>query len=128
MGRARPRGRVRPQPAEARAPDGAHPARPPRVPPGHRTQPAARGPRHAVRAPAGLRPHSRPRGMTGPATIAELPRPRRHPLLMAAEYWARPDTLFRHVDGLGDRFVVDIPGLPTWVCTTSPDDVKTIFT
>ena len=60
--------------------------------------------------------------------IDSLPRPRRHALQLAADYWTAPDEMFRHLDGLGDRFVIDLPGLPTWVCTTSPEDVKTIFT
>lgn len=61
-------------------------------------------------------------------TIDSLPRPRRSSLRLAADYWMAPDEMFRRLDGLGDRFVVDLPGLPTWVCTTSPEDVRTIFT
>lgn len=39
-----------------------------------------------------------------------------------------PERFFRHLEGLGDRFVVDLPGLPTLLCTTNPDDVRAIFT
>jgi cytochrome P450 family 135 len=59
--------------------------------------------------------------------IDSLPRPHRNVLKLAADYWTAPDEMFRHLEGLGDRFVVDLPGMATWVCTTSPEDVKVIF-
>jgi cytochrome P450 family 135 len=71
------------------------------------------------------------RGRGGTAVrrgIDSLPRPPRSALKLAADYWTAPDEMFRHLEGLGDRFVIDLPGLPTWVCTTNPDDVKSIFT
>ena len=67
-------------------------------------------------------------GASTPLGIDSLPRPHRNVLKLAADYWTAPDEMFRHLEGLGDRFVIDLPGLPTWVCTTNPDDVKTIFT
>src|SRR5258708_5578132 len=62
------------------------------------------------------------------ASIDSLPKPQRSGLKLAADYWTAPDEMFRHLEGLGDRFVLDLPGLPTWVCTTGPQDVKAIFT
>jgi cytochrome P450 len=68
------------------------------------------------------------RNPTRPRGVDSLPRPRRNALKLAADYWTAPDEFFNHLSGLGDRFVLDLPGLPTWVCTTNPDDIKTIFT
>lgn len=61
-------------------------------------------------------------------TIDELPRPGRPGAILGLEYWLSPERFFDDLDGVGERFVIKIPGLPTWVCTTSPEDVKTIFT
>lgn len=67
--------------------------------------------------------------MTSSTTsIDALPRPSRNAALLAADYWMAPERFFRHLEGLGDRFVVDLPGLPTLLCTTNPDDVRAIFT
>jgi len=66
--------------------------------------------------------------MTGPVTtLAELPRPRRHSLGGWLSVWRSPEAARQQFSELGDRFVMDVPLLPTMFWTTSPDDVRAVF-
>lgn len=59
-------------------------------------------------------------------TLDTLPRPN---ISLAA--WAKlffaPETVRQQLAGLGERFVLDVPLMPTMFWTSSPDDVRAIF-
>jgi cytochrome P450 family 135 len=59
-------------------------------------------------------------------TLDTLPRPK---ISLAA--WAKlffaPETARQQLAGLGERFVLDVPLMPTMFWTSSPDDVRAIF-
>jgi cytochrome P450 family 135 len=59
-------------------------------------------------------------------TLDTLPRPN---ISLAA--WAKlffaPETARQQLAGLGERFVLDVPLMPTMFWTSSPDDVRAIF-
>jgi len=63
-----------------------------------------------------------------PDTLTDLPRLRSPALLNAAEYWLAPERFARRCEGLGDRFLVAMPGWRPWLCLTDPDDIKSVFT
>lgn len=60
--------------------------------------------------------------------LTSLPTPRLWGPLLAAEYWLHPGAFLDRCEKLGDRFLLRLPGSPPLVCTTSPADVRTIFT
>lgn len=59
-------------------------------------------------------------------TLDSLPSPK-----ISAAAWARlflaPETARQHFTTLGERFVLDVPLLPTMFWTSSPDDVRAVF-
>jgi cytochrome P450 len=59
-------------------------------------------------------------------TLDSLPRPR-IPLVAWAKLWFAPERARQQLAALGERFVLDVPLLPTMLCTTSPDDVRAVF-
>jgi len=59
---------------------------------------------------------------------SSLPTPPLWGPLLAAEYWLRPGAFLDRCEKLGDRFLLRLPGSPPLVCTTSPADVRAIFT
>ncbi|MBX7433385.1 cytochrome P450 [Mycobacterium sp. Y57] len=60
------------------------------------------------------------------ATLDTLPRPK-----IPAAAWARlffaPESARRHFAALGERFVIDVPLMPTMFWTASPEDVRAVF-
>lgn len=66
--------------------------------------------------------------MTGPVTaLDDLPRPRPNSLAGWVRFWTAPESARQQFATLGERFVVDMPLLPTMFWTTSPDDVRAVF-
>ena len=66
--------------------------------------------------------------MTGPViTLDDLPRPRPNSLAGWVRFWTAPETARQQFAALGERFVMDMPLLPTMFWTTSPDDVRAVF-
>ena len=59
-------------------------------------------------------------------TLDDLPRPR-HSLAVWTTLWAAPETARQQLAALGERFVIDVPLLPTMLWTSSPDDVRAVF-
>lgn len=65
--------------------------------------------------------------MIGPVTtLADLPHPNRS-LAAWAKVWRKPETARRQFALYGERFVMDVPLLPTMLWTSSPDDVRAVF-
>jgi cytochrome P450 family 135 len=58
----------------------------------------------------------------------QLPRASLRDALSGLQRYFRPGTHRSPLRRLGDRFVVDMPGLPKLLVTCSPDDAKTMFT
>ncbi len=58
----------------------------------------------------------------------EVPRASLRDALTGLQRYFRPGTHRSPLRRLGDRFVVDLPGLPKLLVTCSPDDAKTLFT
>jgi len=64
---------------------------------------------------------------TSPATsLRSLPRPRSSVAAWAKLFFA-PEAARQELTGLGERFTLDVPLLPTMLWTSSPDDVKAVF-
>ena len=61
-------------------------------------------------------------------SLTDLPRLRSPAPVNAAEYWLAPERFARRCEGLGDRFLVTMPGFRPWLCLTDPDDIKCVFT
>jgi cytochrome P450 len=59
-------------------------------------------------------------------TLDTLPRPKIS-LAAFAKLWFAPETARQHFAALGERFVLDVPLLPTMLWTSSPDDVRAVF-
>ena len=56
-----------------------------------------------------------------------MPRTRRPALLNAAQHWLRIGRFTDHLEPLGDRFVVRMPGTGVWLGLTHPDDIEKVF-
>ena len=59
-------------------------------------------------------------------TLDTLPHPKISPAAWAKLFFA-PEAARQQFDALGERFVLDVPLMPTMFWTTSPDDVRAIF-
>ncbi len=59
-------------------------------------------------------------------TLGMLPRPTFSPGAWAKLFFA-PESARQHFATLGERFVLDVPLMPTMFWTTSPDDVRAVF-
>src|SRR5262245_57575521 len=59
-------------------------------------------------------------------TLDTLPRPRISSAAWAKLFFA-PENARQHFAELGERFVLDVPLLPTMFWTSSPDDVRAVF-
>lgn len=59
-------------------------------------------------------------------TLDDLPRPR-NPLAAWAKNFFAPETARQQFQELGERFVLNVPLLPTMLWTSSPDDVRAVF-
>jgi cytochrome P450 family 135 len=59
-------------------------------------------------------------------TLDTLPRPNSSLAAWAKLFFA-PETARQQLAGLGERFVLDVPLLPTMFWTSSPDDVRAVF-
>ncbi len=59
-------------------------------------------------------------------TLDDLPRPK-NSLAAWAKLFFAPETARQHLATLGERFVLDVPLLPTMFWTSSPDDVRAVF-
>ncbi len=59
-------------------------------------------------------------------TLDTLPRPKIS-LAAWAKLWFAPETARQQLSALGERFVLDVPLMPTMFWTSSPDDVKAVF-
>ncbi|MEX1665535.1 cytochrome P450 [Zhongshania arctica] len=57
----------------------------------------------------------------------DLPAPSVSGLRLGLEYWFRPEVFMSRLESLGDRFLMPLPGFPTSVGLTSPEDVRKIF-
>lgn len=65
--------------------------------------------------------------MTGPVTTLDtLPRPKIS-LASWAKFFFAPETARQDFSKLGERFVLDMPLMPTMFWTSSPEDIKAIF-
>jgi cytochrome P450 len=62
-----------------------------------------------------------------PEELRALPRTRRPALLNAAQHWFRIGHFTDHLEPLGDRFVVRMPGTGVWLGLTHPDDIEKVF-
>ena len=62
-----------------------------------------------------------------PHGMDDLPRPSAPSALLAWEYWFKPEKFMERCAKLGDRFVLPLPGLPTLVCISSPEDNRRVF-
>jgi cytochrome P450 len=62
-----------------------------------------------------------------PQELRGLPRTRRPALLNAAQHWFRIGRFTDHLETLGDRFVVRMPGTGVWLGLTHPDDIEKVF-
>ncbi|MGH3949680.1 MAG: cytochrome P450 [Pseudonocardiaceae bacterium] len=60
--------------------------------------------------------------------LRDLPGPRLPSWLGFVGYWVAPDFTRKQWVKRGDRVVVNVPGLPTLLFTSSPADCKTVFT
>lgn len=58
--------------------------------------------------------------------LDSLPRPS-HPAAAWARLFFAPEAARHELTGLGERFVLDVPLLPTMLWTSSPDDVRAVF-
>lgn len=58
--------------------------------------------------------------------LSSLPCPK-HPAAAWATLFLAPEKARRTLTGLGSRFVLDVPLLPTMLWTSSPEDVKAVF-
>src|SRR3954451_13118610 len=63
-----------------------------------------------------------------PITIDSLPRARLPDVALGARAFFRPGAARSRLARLGERFTVDLPGLPPVVMTWSPEDAKAILT
>jgi cytochrome P450 family 135 len=59
-------------------------------------------------------------------TLDTLPRPNSSLAAWAKLFFA-PETARQQLAGLGERFVLDVPLLPTMLWTSSPDDLRAVF-
>src|SRR5690349_4694896 len=66
-------------------------------------------------------------GMGIPEELQGLPRTRRPALLNAAQHWLRIGRFTDELAGLGDRFVVPMPGTGAWLGLTHPRDIERVF-
>ena len=62
-----------------------------------------------------------------PEELRGLPRTRRPALINAAQHWFRIGRFTDHLEPLGDRFVVRMPGTGVWLGLTHPDDIEKVF-
>ena len=62
-----------------------------------------------------------------PLTIGSLPRASVQDVVFSARAFFRPGAARSRLARLGERFVVDLPGLPPVVMTWSPDDAKAVL-
>src|SRR5690349_19510145 len=62
-----------------------------------------------------------------PEELRGLPRTRRPAVLNAAQHWLRIGRFTDRLEGLGDRFVVPMPGTGAWLGLTHPKDVEKVF-
>ncbi|HET9564774.1 MAG TPA: cytochrome P450 [Mycobacterium sp.] len=59
-------------------------------------------------------------------TLDALPRPKIS-LAAWAKLWFAPETARQEFAAFGERFVMDVPLMPTMLWTSSPDDVRAVF-
>lgn len=65
---------------------------------------------------------------TSVCELEDLPGPPIHSVVGFFAFWADPELARRELTKRGERFVVNVPLLPTVFVTTSPQDAKAIFT
>jgi cytochrome P450 len=66
---------------------------------------------------------------TGKSKVGRLglPVPSVSGLRLGLEYWFSPEKFMARLEPLGDRFVMPLPGFPTSIGLTAPEDVRKIF-